>query len=166
MKMMKRISSLVLGVSFLLSAGSALAEDEGPMTFEMKALSSSLAGQMAAAALAECDRRGYLVSVAVVNRDGNLTAFLRHPLASPMTIDVSQGKAYASANFRAPTADMVNEVGLMAAPKVILVKGGLPIDIGGTFYGGIGVSGADSATDEMCARAGIKEVTEVLEFAN
>ncbi|MGA1599991.1 MAG: GlcG/HbpS family heme-binding protein [bacterium] len=163
MKMFKKWAcSILLGALVGTFSSSAFAEP--PMTVQMKALSAGLAGEMATAALAECDRRGYLVSVAVVNRDGNLTAFLRHPLASPMTIDVSQGKAYAAANLRASTGEVSDASGLMHAPKVILVRGGLPVDVAGNFYGGIGVSGADSATDEMCARVGIDAIRETLEF--
>jgi uncharacterized protein GlcG (DUF336 family) len=52
----------------------------------------------------------------------------------------------------------------------LLLGGGLPISVGGQFYGGIGVSGAPAEknagdVDEECARAGIDIIKEELEFA-
>ena len=51
------------------------------------------------------------------------------------------------------------------ADGVVPTQGGLPFSAGGRFLGGIGVSGADSATDEECAQAGIDAVADDLEFA-
>ena len=56
------------------------------------------------------------------------------------------------------------------APRVMLVGGGVPINIGGNFYGAIGVSGAPPRKvlgdiDDECARAGIDAVREAIEFA-
>jgi uncharacterized protein GlcG (DUF336 family) len=43
--------------------------------------------------------------------------------------------------------------------------GGVPINVGGFIYGGIGVSGAPSGeTDEVCAQAGLDAVAEDLEM--
>ena len=45
--------------------------------------------------------------------------------------------------------------------------GGLPIQVGGSLLGGVGVSGAPSGeTDEMCAQAGINAVQDDLEMAD
>ena len=44
--------------------------------------------------------------------------------------------------------------------------GGLPIQLGGSLVGAVGVSGApDGATDEECAKAGLDLVMEDLELS-
>jgi len=44
--------------------------------------------------------------------------------------------------------------------------GAVPISIGGKFYGGIAVAGADPEVDEICAKVGIAAIEEALEFAD
>lgn len=44
-------------------------------------------------------------------------------------------------------------------PNAILLPGGLPIKIlGSEFIGGIGISGATSDEDEVCAQAGLNSI--------
>ena len=100
-----------------------------------------------------------------MNREGRLTAFARNPMASPMTSEISQGKAYAAALTQASTANLGEIVAVAYADGVVPTQGGLPFSAGGRFLGGIGVSGANSATDEECAQAGIDSVADDLEFA-
>ena len=120
---------------------------------------------MALTTVLDCQEKGYNVSAAVMNREGRLTAFARNPMASPMTSEISQGKAYAAALTQASTENL-GEIGAVAyADGVVPTQGGLPFSAGGRFLGGIGVSGADSATDEECAQAGIDAVADDLEFA-
>ena len=59
---------------------------------------------------------------------------------------------------------------LKNAPGVLLLGGGVPVQIGGHFYGAIGVSGAPAEmisgdVDDACARAGIDAIREDNEFA-
>ena len=128
-------------------------------------LNAELSVQMAITAVLDCQEKGYNVSGAVMNREGRLTAFARNPMASPMTSEIAQGKAYTAALTQASTANL-GEIGAVAyADGVVPTQGGLPFSAGGRFLGGIGVSGADSATDEECAQAGIDSVADDLEFA-
>jgi uncharacterized protein GlcG (DUF336 family) len=154
----------------LLASGNSLAADEPRPYVTTRILSAALANKIATTALAECSRKGYQVSVAVTDRSGQLLAFARDPLAGPHTITVSQRKAYTAATYQTSTADMVNRQELRFTPRVILLGGGLPIRVGGQFYGAVGVSGAprektSGDLDEACARAGINAVQEQLEFA-
>ena len=48
----------------------------------------------------------------------------------------------------------------------ILIVGGVPINVGGNFYGAAAVAGAEPEIDEKCAQAGIDAVSEILEFAD
>ncbi len=150
-----------------LTAAAAAGADELVVT--TKSLSLDAANRMAVAAAGACEEMGYTVGVAVVDRGGNLQAFVRDPLAGPHTIDVAIQKAYASASFQTPTLAMGDMATLNHAPRVLLVGGGVPIEIGGVFYGGIGVSGAPRRevagdVDDDCARAGIEAVRADIEF--
>jgi uncharacterized protein GlcG (DUF336 family) len=138
---------------------------------QMRALSAELANQLAFTAAEECRKHGYQVAVAVVDRSGNLMAFVRDPLAGPHTIDVSQRKAYTAATYQTSTAQMADNQYLRFTPGVILLGGGLPIRAGGQFYGAVGVSGAPAKKipgdeDEACAQAGIDAIREALEFTD
>jgi len=59
--------------------------------------------------------------------------------------------------------------GAYGVPKtkgLLIARGGLPINAGGTIFGGIGVSGAPSGEiDEKCAQAGIDAISDDLEMS-
>lgn len=137
-----------------------------------RTLTLDMANQVAVKAAEHCRGQGYQVAVAVTDRAGQLLAFVRDPLAGPHTIEVAQAKAYTSATYRSASGAMMErEPALRFSPGVLLVGGGLPIEVAGEFYGGVGVSGAPARertgdTDEVCARAGIDAVRETLEFAD
>ena len=157
-----RYMKTYLMIIFLLFVKISNAED---VFVSSKLLSSSLSQQAAMAALSACTKLGYQVGVAVVDRNGNLTAFVRDPLAGPHTIGLSDKKAFTSASTRVPTAELNNQRTLNFSERLITVKGGLPISIAGHIYGGIGVSGATSDDDEKCAQAGIDAIAEEIEFS-
>ena len=137
---------------------------EMPSTVKLELLSQQLANKIAVAAVEDCTRRGYKVSASVVGRDGNLLAFLRNPLSGPHTIKVSQMKAFTSASLQAPTSAMKSRQDLNFAPGILLIVGGVPINVGGKFYGGVAVAGAEPEIDEKCALSGVQAVEEILEF--
>ncbi|HEX3990481.1 MAG TPA: heme-binding protein, partial [Acetobacteraceae bacterium] len=62
-------------------------------------LTAEAANTMVMAALAECQKNGYRVSAAVVDRGGNLLAFVRDPTAGPHTAESSRRKAFTAATF-------------------------------------------------------------------
>lgn len=134
-------------------------------------LSAPLAMQIAKITEATCKKKGYQVAVAVVDRYGNLLAFMRHPLAGAHTISVAQNKAYTAATFQGATIDLANRLQfLKGTPRLSLVGGGIPIKIAGFMYGAVGVSGAPREkipgdVDHECAFAGINAVREEIEFA-
>lgn len=155
---------IVLTAIFLLSV-SAYSAEQAP-TIQVKTLSSDIAHKIVFTAVEDCTKRGYKVSAAVVDRNGNLSAFLRNPLSGPHSIKVSQQKAYTSATFQVATSELTSRADLAFAPGILLITGGVPINIGGTFYGGVAVSGAKPEIDEKCSQAGIDAVAEILEFAD
>ena len=127
----------------------------------------SLAEKAAVAALDKCAAGGYKVSVAVVDRSGNLKVLLRGDGAGPHTVDSSSRKAYTSASLRRPTEHLAQLMtkypsiqGLRDMNENILILGGgLPIEIQGEVIGGIGVGGAPGVhLDEACATAGAQAI--------
>ena len=115
------------------------------------------------AALAKAAELGVPSSVAVVDSGGHLVAFARMSGAVFGGIEVSQGKAYAAAAMQMPTADLAPLVqpgqplyGLehSHARPLVLLAGGLPVAVGGTHAGAIGVSGGSLEQDAEVAAAG------------
>jgi uncharacterized protein GlcG (DUF336 family) len=55
--------------------------------------------------------------------------------------------------------------GLRNVPRFTAIGGGVAIEGGGSFFGGIGVSGAPGGdSDHVCAAAGIQAISEELEL--
>jgi uncharacterized protein GlcG (DUF336 family) len=159
---------IVIASGLLLMATVLSAEEQPVVT--TKALNGHVANDAAVAAYQECTNRGFHVAVAVTDRQGRLLAFIRSPLSGPHTIKVSKRKAFTAATYRASTSSMMERKHLARSPGVLLLGGGLPIQIGGHFYGAIAVSGAPAEkspgdVDEACAQAGIDAISEVIEFA-
>jgi len=137
-----------------------------------RTMSHTTANTLALAAMDACKKQGYQVAAAVVDRHGNLLSFIRDPLSGNHTIDVAIRKAYTSATFQSSTMTLQQGdfAGLRFADKVLIIGGGRPVNIGGHFYGAIGISGAPAKKvtgdiDDACAQAGIESVQELLEFA-
>lgn len=125
------------------------------------------AAKAASAALEKCAKDGYKVSVAVADRAGLLRTLQRGDGAGPHTIDSSSKKAYTAASLRRPTselAELITKVPTLQSlrdmnEKVLILGGGLPIEIGGEIIGGIGVGGAPGAhLDDACAQAGLDAI--------
>ncbi len=119
------------------------------------------------AALESCKKDGYRVSVSVVDRAGVLRAMGRGDGAGPHTVDSSRKKAYTAASIRRPTtelADLINKMPVLQAlrdmnSEILILGGGLPIEISGEVVGGIGVGGAPGAhLDDNCAQDGLDAI--------
>ena len=132
-------------------------------TVSVKLITAEIANRIVNAALQHCADEGYQVTAVVVARDGRIQALLRHALASPVTLKIAKKKAKTSANMRQPSADLAKPLA-RASKKLTRLRGGLPIEAGGQFYGGVGVSGATGEIDEACAQAGLDAVADDLEF--
>lgn len=159
------LSLLLTGI---LITNAAFAEQNAFVT--TRTLSMTTANELAMASAQACLKMGYQVSVTVVDRNGNLLAMIRDPLAGAHTLEVSRQKAFSAATFQTATIDMADLAQLQFAPNILLIGGGVPVKIGGHFYGAVGVSGAPRKKitgdiDDECARAGIEAISETLEFA-
>jgi len=145
-------------------AHAAAAIDELPRE---AVLPLALATKAATTALDKCTKDGYRVSVAVVDRAGVLKVLVRGDGAGPHTTDSSTKKAYTAASLRRPTGEVAEMVAKTPAvqglhymnDKVLILGGGLPIDLGGEIVGGIGVGGAPGGhLDAACAQAGLDSI--------
>ena len=130
-------------------------------------LPMGMASKAIQASLDACKKDGYRVSVSVVDRAGMLRGMARADGAGPHTVDSSRKKAYTAASLRRPTtelAELINKVPTLQAlremnDQVLILGGGLPIEIGGEVVGGIGVGGAPgSHLDDACAQAGLDAI--------
>ena len=120
-----------------------------------------------AAALEACRKDGYRVSVSVVDRAGVLRAMGRADGAGSHTVDSSRKKAYTAASAWRSTselADLITKVPSLQAlrdinSEILILGGGLPIEIGGEVLGGIGVGGAPGThLDDACAQDGLDAI--------
>jgi len=127
----------------------------------------SMASKAVQAALENCKKDGYRVSVSVVDRAGVLRAMGRADGAGPHTVESSRKKAYTASSLRRPTTELAELTAKVPAlqalrdmnPEILILGGGLPIDIGGDVIGAIGVGGAPGAhLDDACAQAGLDAI--------
>jgi uncharacterized protein GlcG (DUF336 family) len=156
---------LAIGWTFVLSGpGLSLGNEEWP---KEPVLPMALAQEAANAALTKCEEGGYRVSVAVVDRGGNLKVLLRGDGAGPHTQDSSARKAYTAASIRRSTqelAELIAKIPNLQAlrdmnERILILGGGLPVVIGKEVLGGLGVGGAPGTQlDEVCALAGLTSI--------
>lgn len=124
----------------------------------------TLAQQMARAARACAAEQQALVSVAVVDRGGNLLCFERMDGAEVAGPTLALDKAYTALAHRVDTAELTDLVspgaelaGMNSAAggRYVAFAGGLPCWDGQVVIGGIGVSGGSGAQDAAAAAAGL-----------
>ena len=157
-----------MAISSLLA--STAAAQEALVTY--KSLSPELALDLASATLADCRKRGFQVTVAIVDRFGVTQVLLRDRFAGPHTVPTATGKAWTAASFRTSTTELnaISQPGMMQAgirnlPGAVVIGGGLTVEAGGSLLGAVGVSGAPGGdADEACAKAGIDAVRDKLDF--
>ncbi|MFO1325129.1 MAG: heme-binding protein [Burkholderiales bacterium] len=165
------------GMSILVAAFVALAAWPGhapaqKLLVTTSSLTTSAALEAARAALARCQKDGYTVAVAVVDRGGAPLALLRDNLAGTHTPQTAINKAATAVSFRTDTTEMAKTTqagqassGIRALPGVVAVGGGMMIRAKGSIVGGIGVSGAPGGdNDDVCAKAGIAAIGDALEL--
>lgn len=141
-------------------------------SFIVKQLTPKMALKAAQAGLKKCRELGYQVSIVTVDRSGYTQVMLRDQLASMHTIEAATKKAWTAASFKIDTTILAKNTqsgtessGIRNLSNVLAIGGGVPIDVGGAFYGAIGVSGAPSGLeDSQCAQAAIDAIKITLEF--
>jgi uncharacterized protein GlcG (DUF336 family) len=135
-------------------------------------LTTFAALQAAQAALARCQKDGFTVAAAVVDRGGQPLALVRDNLAGAHTSQTAIGKAATAVSFRIDTTELAATTqagkaasGIRELPNVVAIGGGLVIRAKGSLVGGIGVSGAPGGdADDVCAKAGIAAINDAIEL--
>jgi uncharacterized protein GlcG (DUF336 family) len=155
---MKTTTWMTIGLaalSFLLAndARAQLPNGYGP------AISIETARKVAATAAAEGKKNGWNVAVAIVDTAGELVFFERMDNTQAGSITVAQEKARTAARFKRPTKAFEDALvggrqAILGLPGVTPLEGGIPLLIDGKIAGAIGVSGATSQQDGVCAQAG------------
>lgn len=124
-------------------------------------ISTLSAKAVAAAAIAEAQKRGWTMAVAIVDPGGYLVYFEKMQETQTGSVDLAIEKARTSALFRRPTK--VFQGGIAAGGENLRLlrltganpnEGGVPIVVGGRLIGAIGVSGGSVDQDGQVAQAG------------
>jgi uncharacterized protein GlcG (DUF336 family) len=160
-------SGIVVGLLTAASMVASAASAQSVVT--TKQLSVDVADGIAMAAMEQCRKDGFRVSVAVVDRAGNVQVLIRDNGAGPHTADTARRKAYTSASFGIASGEFATRVANPAAAAlkditgVIPLAGAVPIRAGKDLLGGVGVGGAPAGEkDEVCANAGLKKFADQL----
>ena len=138
----------------------------------VKLMTLELARDIAQGAIDACRKDGYQVSVVVVDRSGRTQVLMRDVFANQYLTELALGKANAvilsgtgSGALRENRADIAAELNLL--DNLLVLDGGLPIQVAGSLVGAVGVSGAPGGDrDAACAQHGIDTVQERLDFAD
>ncbi|HUC54297.1 MAG TPA: heme-binding protein [Candidatus Cybelea sp.] len=148
----------VLLLVLFAALGSAVAQMPNPYGTP---ISLENARKAAAPAQAEAAKNNWTVAVAIVDPGGNLVYYEKMDNTQLGSANVAIEKARTAALFKRPTkafqdalAAGGDAVRILRLPGVTPVEGGIPLIADGKIVGAIGVSGATSAQDAQCAKAG------------
>jgi uncharacterized protein GlcG (DUF336 family) len=152
-------------LSLALGAAAALAPAAGVYA-QARDVSLAIANEIAAAAVADCQAKGYAVAATVVDRAAQVKAVQRADNAGPHTLDASRRKAYTSASARNNTTAMMEASqrnpgaqNLGEIDGFLLLGGGMPIRAGNDVIGAVGVGGAPGGhLDDQCAQTALEKV--------
>ncbi len=150
--------TILLGILFFALVPRSAGAQQLPNDYGV-AIGVETARKIAAAAVAEGKKNGWTVAVAIVDPAGELVFFERIDNTQTGSIVVSQEKARTAARFKRPTKAFEDALAggrqaILGLPGAVPVEGGIPLLIDGKIVGAIGVSGATSQQDGMCAQAG------------
>ena len=153
----------VAAVIFALGAwASAVAQMPNPYG---TAISLENAKKAAAPALAEAAKNNWKVAVAIVGPGGALIYYEKMDNTQLGSAEVAIDKARTATLFKRPTKAFQDALAaggeglrLLTLKGVVAAEGGIPLVFDGKIVGAIGVSGATSAQDAQCAKAGADTV--------
>lgn len=132
-------------------------------TIDQATISLEAAQRVLAAALAEAQRSGLTVCIAVGGVAGDLKAFARMDGAPLLSSGIAMDKAYSVAAFGGlPTHawwDLIKDEpalvhGITKTDRLVIFGGGVPLVGDGQRVGAVGVSGGSAEEDRRVAEAG------------
>lgn len=135
-------------------------------------LTGALAQKIVNAAFAAAEKDQLAVAVTVVDRSGQTLAVLRNHRAGVHTIRASYKKAYTANSQKRETAVIAVGIKNGSIPEdiryldenILAMAGGIPICIGDTVIGGIGVGGAHGSEDVRIAQVGLQVLLDANEL--
>ena len=159
---MLRLMTAASIAALLLAPLAAVAQTPaaGPMPYG-PSITLEAAKKAVAAAEAEARTNNWWMAIAIVDTAGKMVAFERMDNTQMASSDIALGKAVSANNLKRPTKVLQDAVAaggagmrFLALPNALPIEGGLPIVADGKIIGAIGVSGAASNEDAICAVAG------------
>jgi glc operon protein GlcG len=129
-------------------------------------ISADRAQAVIQATLAEANKRGWPLNIAVVDSGANLVSFLRMDGAQLASIAISEHKARTAVKFRRPTRAFEDAVQksdykyILSLDDVIASRGGIPLIEDGKLIGAVGCSGATGSQDEAVCTTGASVVNK------
>jgi len=158
-------TAMKFGLTLLLvicTLGTAIAQMPNPYGLP---ISLENAKKAAAPALAEAAKNNWNMAVAIVDPAGNLVYYEKMDNTQLGSANVAIDKARTAALFKRPSKAFQDtlvaggdSVRILKLQGVVPVEGGIPLVMDGKIVGAIGVSGATSAQDGQCAKAGADAV--------
>lgn len=123
------------------------------------------AKKAAAPALAEAEKNHWNMAVAVVDPSGNLVYYEKMDNTQLGSANVAIDKARSAALYKRPTKAFQDALAaggeslrILSLQGAVPLEGGIPLVMDGKIVGAIGVSGAATAQDAQCAKAGADAV--------
>ena len=152
------MKAILVGAALVAFSAGAYAQDKRPdYGPDVNAVGAK---KITAGVLAECQKNGWNVAVAVVDNHGFLVYFERMDNTQTASKYIPLGKARAAATYRRKTRvfmEVINKGGPATGtlPGVFASPGGIPIMADVKVIGGVGVSGATGDQDEQYSKAGL-----------
>jgi glc operon protein GlcG len=153
--MVRLVATVTFALGALASAVAQMPNPYGP------AISLENAKKAAAPALAEAAKNNWRVAVAIVGPAGTLIYYEKMDNTQLGSAEVAIDKARTATLFKRPTKALQDALAtggeglrILTLKGVVAVEGGIPLVMDGKIVGAIGVSGATSAQDAQCAKAG------------
>jgi glc operon protein GlcG len=162
MSLKNSVRCIVAGLFVLCALAGAVAQMPNPYGLP---ISLENAKKAAAPAMAEAAKNNWNVAVAIVDPAGNLVYYEKMDNTQLGSANVAIDKARSAALFKRPTKAFQDAVAaggdgmrLLRLQGALPIEGGIPLVMDAKIVGAIGVSGATSAQDAQCAKAGADTV--------
>lgn len=136
----------------------------GPTASQVAGLTLAATRRMIGAVEAAAREMRVAMSVAVVDSGDQLVAFTRMDGADLVSIDLARDKAFSALMNRMPTRDLAPMVqpgtefygyDSLAAGRMVVFAGGMPLKRDGVLVGAVGVSGGSAEEDQRAADAAV-----------
>ncbi|QDU44571.1 hypothetical protein Mal52_30550 [Symmachiella dynata] len=170
---MKRVLLLLFLYLNLLSVsvGAHGEEEARPALAVKSSISYTAALKIAQRALQAGAEQGTDLAVAVVDREGIPLVVLRADNATEQFVTGATRKAWTAVNLRNSTRSLLKDIQenkqddgqLPHVEKALFLMGGVPLMVGNTIVGGVGVAGSvNGLDDDACARQAAQAFAELL----